>query len=104
MKKSRTDPAGLSEAQQAALKVAIMKEFPQLGTFQEEVDFLVQEYNKDRGYLQRLTKVAAVAKPEESDESTGEIKTLAPGDPEYDAFMLRLEESQKKNVATEVSE
>lgn len=55
-KTKKSEPANLSEKQKQDIKIQILKQFPSLSLFNDEIEFLIEEYNKDKKYINRLMK------------------------------------------------
>lgn len=88
--------AGMTENEKLALKTNILLQFPNLKTFDEELEFLINEYNKDKKYIKRLVEKSH---PSDSlvEDTKAEMRTIKPDDPEYVRIMNALDEAKKKH-------
>jgi len=90
--------ANMNEADKMALKASILQQFPNLKIFEHELDFMIDEYNKDKGYIKRLAmKAQPVQDVADNIESTAEMRTIRPDEPEYQRIMDALDEARRQH-------
>ena len=102
MGKQSKQPKGvhLSDAEKSFLKANILKEFPSLTTFDSEIDFMINEYCKDKNYLKRLMEkkdVVAEVQQNVKEEDQTEVKVYKPDSEEYKRVMAALEVAKKEH-------
>jgi hypothetical protein len=99
MPKKQTKGAGLDEFGKIALRAAIIRDYPDLATFEEELDFLIEQYNKDKTYLKKLTENTRPMEKvlEEDMAKEAVLRTIKPGDPEYERIMNACAEEKRKH-------
>ncbi len=80
MRKRKVEPANLSTSQLAA---GIYEQYPSLVIFERDgiIDHMLQSYNKDKKYLDVLTKAIGQTTNATSDFGLGEIDVISPDDP-----------------------
>ena len=62
MPSHKSKGANLSDFDKAALKANILNQFPTLSGFEDEIEFMINEYSKDKAYIKRLAEKAEPAK------------------------------------------
>jgi hypothetical protein len=95
--------ANLTLAQKASLKDNILRQYPNLATFEDEVDALIEEYSKDKGYIDKLMECKG--KEVKEPDQVGTMKHLSTDDPEYATIKEKMDkayeqmlEDQKKAI------
>lgn len=94
-KKEKIEPANLSEKQKEDIKVQILKQFPNLSLFNDELDFLIEQYNKDKKYVARLMDCKNPIEKVVDEKKIEAIKVVKQGSDEWieiDAKMQKAKE------------
>jgi hypothetical protein len=75
------------------LKADILAQFPSVREFENEIDFLIEQYSKDKHFV---TNLMTCAKPAEElvSQSTGGVKHLSFDDPEYIELVERMNKAR----------
>jgi hypothetical protein len=99
-KNKKIVPASLTENQKLVLKKAILAEYPNVRGFEDELDFLIEQYSKDKNYVEKLMKSADANKQFEEDieAQAGLIKNISKGDKEYDELLERFEKAKQEEI------
>ena len=100
MPSHKSKGANLSDFDKAALKANILNQFPTLSGFEDEIEFMINEYSKDKSYIKRLAEKAEPAESlvkETKENYGGEIKHIKPDDPEYTRIMNALEKAKREH-------
>lgn len=99
-KNKKVVPASLTENQKLVLKKAILAEYPNVRGFEDELDFLIEQYSKDKNYVEKLMKSADANKQFEEDieAQAGLIKNISKGDKEYDELLERFEKAKQEEI------
>ena len=92
--------AGLTTIQKIELKTNILKEFPECKMFEEEIDFLIEQYsekNKDIAteIYDRGTKQFLESRGHKQEEDYGEFRTFGAEDFEYTKIMEKFKQAEE---------
>jgi hypothetical protein len=85
------------------LRASILREYPNTRKFESEIDFLIDQYNLDKEYVNKLMKTACASEALMS-EAMGGVSTLEVGSDEYERVMARMNEAQQKLAPPEKTE
>lgn len=97
-KSVKVEGANLTTTQKEELKRQILKEFPMLKMLEDDIVFLIEEYNKDKKYLSKLMK-AKTPMEQIIDESKFEkIKVLKANTEEWREVVEKMERSKDEFV------
>ena len=100
MPSHKSKGANLDEFARMALKANILNEFPNLkGTFEDEIDFIINEYSKDKNYIKRISDKAKVVESviKDTEDHKAEFKAIKPDDPEYKRIMDALDKAKREH-------
>jgi hypothetical protein len=101
------EPANLTANQKAEIKQQIIKQFPTLSLFKDDIDFLIEQYNKDKDYVKKLMKSKVPIEDTIKTQFPTEIqnpeliKTVKQGTDEWNTIVDKLEQSKKEFVGIE---
>jgi hypothetical protein len=94
-KRQKVTPACLNTVQKMELRANILREYPNIGKFASEIDFLIEQYSLDKDYVQKLMKTACASEALLS-QAQGGVSTLEVGTPEYQRVMDAMGEASQK--------
>lgn len=99
-KKQKTQKgAGLTTIQKMELKANILKEFPDCKMFEEEIDFLIEQYSeKNKNIASEIydkgTKQFLESRGHKQEQDYGEFKTYSADDFEYTKVMEKFKQAE----------
>lgn len=100
VKKAKVEPANLSVNQKAEIKKQILKEYPSLSLFSDDIDFLIDQYDKDKDYVKKLMK--AKVPVEQTLPSGGDIdnkiKIVKKDTDEWHEIVAKMEKAREEMV------
>lgn len=100
MTKKRVIPANLTNAQKSAIKADIRKMYPNLKLGDDELEFLIEQYNQDKDYIKNIMKGDNPAEAFLDEvESKGGIASYKPEDPEYIEAMEKMRKAREEYEA-----
>ena len=104
-KKNKVEGANLTDKQKQEIKKQILQQYPQLVVLQQELDFLIEQYDKDKDYEKNLMKKAEPVKSftEEAPETGATLEIIKQGTPEYEEIMNKFQKNAKE-AATIIEE
>jgi predicted DNA-binding protein (UPF0251 family) len=90
--------ANLSEQQKEVLKKQILQEFPNLSMFATDIDFLIEEYSKDKKYVSKLMQTKDPVQTV-IDESKLEVIRIVKSDTqEWKEITEKMEKSKEEFI------
>ena len=103
--KGKVEPAHLTDRQKADIKKQILQQFPSVAMFQDEIDFLIDEYSKDKNYVAKLMKQNSNAIASVIDKSKLQtVKTVKADTDEWKEIVERMEKSKEEFTKIEDDE
>lgn len=98
-KEKKVQGAKLNEIQKLQLKKEILIAFPNVKMFEEEIDFLIEEYSeRNKNIAKEITEKGEQWLKDRGHEieevKGGEIRNFAPGDKEYEDVIAKFEKAK----------
>jgi hypothetical protein len=95
-KSVKPEPANLTSAQKEELKKQILKEFPSLAIVSADIDFLIEEYNKDKKYVSRLMKTSNPVQHVVDESKLELIKVVKADTDEWKEITEKMKKSEEQ--------
>lgn len=95
-KKEKIEPANLSEKQKEDIKVQILKQFPNLSLFNDELDFLIEQYNKDKKYVAKLMDCKSPIEKVVDEKKIEAIKVVKQGTDEWRDIVQKMDKAKEE--------
>jgi hypothetical protein len=97
-KKNKVEGANLTDKQKQEIKKQILQQYPQLLFLQQELNFLIEQYDKDKDYVKNLMKKAEPIKTftEEAPETSATLEIIKQGTSEYEEIIKKFEKNAKE--------
>lgn len=104
-KKSKVEPANLTEVQKQQIFKEIMKTYPQLIILQDELRYAIDQYSQNKNYIKDLMKNGEPVENflKEAPETGATMEIIKQGTPEYEKIMEKFQKNAKM-AATIVEE
>lgn len=95
-KNVKAEPANLSEKQKEDIKVQILKQFPNLSLFNDELDFLIEQYNKDKKYVAKLMDCKNPIEKVVDENKIEAIKVVKQGTDEWNEIDAKMRKAREE--------
>jgi hypothetical protein len=103
-KSNKLEGANLTIQQKEVLKKQILQEFPNLAIFNEDIDFLIEEYSKDKLYASKLMKTKNPLESIIDENSVEKIRIIKADTDEWKDIIEKMEKSKEEFVNVNVGD
>lgn len=105
-KTAKVEGANLTSQQKADIKKMILSQFPNLAIFAEDLEFLIDEYSKDKKYVNKLMEVKNPAQQLLDESKVETIKIIKKGTEEWRDIIEKMDKAKTDfvKVGDEVEE
>lgn len=103
-KSNKLEGANLTVQQKEVLKKKILQEFPNLAIFNEDIDFLIEEYSKDKLYASKLMKNKNPVESMINDNNVEKIRIVKADTDEWKNIIEKMEKSKGEFVNVNVED
>jgi hypothetical protein len=96
-KKNKPEPANLTSEQKTLIKKQIFAQFPNLKMFADDIDFLIEQYDKDKKYVKKLT-VSKTPLTTTDENAIEKIKVVKADTDEWRDIIAKMEKAKSEFV------